>query len=246
MAMAMSFRKFEGSPEKRWNGLKKLIWRSFKLFLLGVATQGGGFPDPDAGTVGYDLLNVRWCGILQRIAFSYFVVGIIKLYVPIRKPENTRYSNANGGGSWSDLLTVYAYHWACVAVFVLLYLCLMFGTKVPSWTIAQTDISIAQGINGTVVKCDVRGSLDPACNAAGYYDRIIFGQAHLYQPGEKIRLPECSSCSPGQCPLEPESETPNWCWAPFDPEGTVTVACHAFVVFVFVFVFVLGTLLADT
>ena len=73
--MAMSFRKFEGSAAKRTAGLKKLIWRAFKLFLLGVATQGGGFPDPGEGTVGYDLRTIRWCGILQRIAFAYFVVG---------------------------------------------------------------------------------------------------------------------------------------------------------------------------
>ena len=58
-------------------------------------------------------------------------------------------------------------------------------------------MSVRSGCGG------VRGDLGPACNAAGLYDRALLGQAHLYQPGEKIRLPACSACtvqiSTGKC-----------------------------------------------
>jgi heparan-alpha-glucosaminide N-acetyltransferase len=68
------------------------------------------------------------------------------------------------------------------------------------------------------VQCDVTGDLGPACNAAGYWDRLLLGQGHLYCPGEKDRHPTCSSCSPGVCPI---AGRPAWCTAPFDPEGTL-------------------------
>lgn len=31
------------------------------------------------------------------------------------------------------------------------------------------------------VHCEVRGSLEPPCNAVGFIDRIILGEDHLYQ-----------------------------------------------------------------
>jgi len=55
------------------------------------------------------------------------------------------------------------------------------------------------------------------------------GENHLYCPGEKIRLPECSSCSPGECDIK---DSPIWCDAPFDPEGLLATLPVVFSVIV--------------
>lgn len=63
--------------------LGKVVWRTAKLFLLGLLTQGGNFPEVQGG--GYDLKRLRIPGILQRIAWAYFVVAMMAMYdvVPI-------------------------------------------------------------------------------------------------------------------------------------------------------------------
>ena len=229
VAMSISFRKFEGADaaaaERRADGLSKLCVRSFKLFLLGLVLQGGdtpdspGFPDPGSGRWGWNLRTMRWAGILQRIAFSYFVVGLTVLYVPARAPAH----GAGRARGVREILSMHRAQWGAVGAVAALYLALMHGTAVPDWTVADTLVSRAHGINGTVIACGgVRGDLGPTCNAAGYWDRLLLGQNHMYQPGEKVRLPACSTCAPGQCwDPQPWAAQPAFCWAPFDPEGAV-------------------------
>jgi heparan-alpha-glucosaminide N-acetyltransferase len=211
-AMAFSLKRVEATNGRR-AALRKITVRTVKLFLLGLALQGGGMPDPSSGTWGWNLSHIRWCGILQRIAFAYFVVGVTKTYVPARP-------SSSSASPLVDLLRMHALQWLVPAFFASLYLLLMLLTPVPSWDVANTSISRKHGIAGKTIACNgTRGDLGPACSAAGYYDRLLFGQSHLYQPGEKVRLPECSSCSPGYC--QPNATQPTWCWAPFDPEGSV-------------------------
>lgn len=225
-AMALSLKKIEASG--RGKILKKLVVRSFKLFLLGLVLQGGGLPDASSGIWGWDLSTIRWCGILQRIAFAYFVVGITKTYVPTRPPSSAPPAIV-------DLIRMHALQWLVPVLFAIIYVVLMLSTPVPSWHVANSAMAREHGISHAVVACNgTRGDLGPACNAAALYDRLLFGQAHLYQPGEKVRLPECSACSPGYCPPVNVSQ-PVWCWAPFDPEGglasfmtiTTTYACRS-------------------
>lgn len=77
-------------------------------------------------------------------------------------------------------------------------------------------------------KSQVRGSHDtPECSAAGYYDRLLFGQNHLGQ-WMSTRLPICSSCSPGapdpyrtNCTYLYDTG-PKWCFSNmYDPEGAL-------------------------
>lgn len=58
----------------------QVIKRTGKLFVLGLLTQGSGFPG--LGNDGYDLKAIRIPGILQRIAWAYLCVALIALYVP--------------------------------------------------------------------------------------------------------------------------------------------------------------------
>ncbi|MBA0743766.1 hypothetical protein Gogos_006421, partial [Gossypium gossypioides] len=70
------------------------------------------------------------------------------------------------------------------------------------------------------VHCGVRGSLEPPCNAVGYIDRYFLGEQHLYRRPVYRRTKECSVNSPDYGPLPPHS--PEWCLAPFDPEGILS------------------------
>ena len=75
MSMSMSFRKYKAGL------LQKVITRTAKLFLIGIATQAGA-KFPAIGFLGFNLMTVRVPGILQRIAWAYFVVSLMAMYLP--------------------------------------------------------------------------------------------------------------------------------------------------------------------
>ena len=52
--------------------LKKIIWRAFKIYLVGVFLWI--FPD-------FDLTSIRWVGVLQRISFVFLFCGLIYLFI---------------------------------------------------------------------------------------------------------------------------------------------------------------------
>ncbi len=77
-SMSMSFRRYKEGL------LKKVITRTIKLFLIGIATQGvvygRGFPN--IFFTGFNFQNIRIPGILQRIAWAYFCVSMMAMYLP--------------------------------------------------------------------------------------------------------------------------------------------------------------------
>ena len=91
---------------------QRIAVRTCKLFLLGVALQGGGFPDATNGTWGYDLSRIRWCGILQRIAFAYAVASATLAAAPPR---------GIAPGSAFDALKAHARLWVVVAAWAVAY-----------------------------------------------------------------------------------------------------------------------------
>ena len=52
--------------------LKKIIWRAFKIYLVGVLLWI--FPD-------FDFTNIRWVGVLQRISLVFLFCGLIYLFI---------------------------------------------------------------------------------------------------------------------------------------------------------------------
>lgn len=52
--------------------LKKIIWRAFKIYLVGVFLWV--FPD-------FDFTNIRWVGVLQRISFVFLFCGLTYLFI---------------------------------------------------------------------------------------------------------------------------------------------------------------------
>ena len=58
--------------EEETKPLKKIIWRAFKIYLVGVFLWV--FPD-------FDLTSIRWVGVLQRISFVFLFCGLIYLFI---------------------------------------------------------------------------------------------------------------------------------------------------------------------
>ncbi|THG19043.1 hypothetical protein TEA_008394 [Camellia sinensis var. sinensis] len=124
----------------------------------------------------------------------------------------------------SALAFVKRYYIQWMVAFLLgsLYMCLLYGLYVPNWKyeVPSTNSSSSTsryGFDSQVVHCGMRGSLQPPCNAVGLVDRFFLGVQHLYQHPVYRRTKECSVNSPDYGPLPLNS--PEWCLAPFDPEG---------------------------
>ena len=240
-SMAFSFRKFKGTHEKRIAGTKFALTRAVKLYFLGVLLQGGnwfggirfyGKPAHPTNFVAFDLSTLRFCGILNRIGFSYAVVSLLELWLPARtqccrgisSPHLRLFSNH--GWKWCGAFSVTA-----------IYLLMILFTWVPTYTAHEkweykkegNDTWKKQQVfvkKGFEIKCDnygyevIIGVADgtPECNAIGVYDRGIFGPQHL-GTWMSVRSKDCSSCSPDYCP---KPDAPEWCGAyMYDPEGFV-------------------------
>lgn len=236
-SLSISLRRYKANG-RRVEGTQSALLRAVKLFGLGMLLQGGDWID--SGYIyGYNLATLRFCGILNRIAYAYLVAALTELWVPEAASPTEQCSAAK---AHLLLFSGQAWRWLVVSAFVALHLALTLGTYVPSWdswygwnhTVCANNSACAEPsvrlATPFTVHCDVRGALaTPECSAAGYWDRALFGQAHLGAWMSR-RLPECSSCSPGapdplyapSCRWLTYEGAPAWCFAHmYDPEGAL-------------------------
>ena len=231
--MAFSMKKY-GGPALKW----KVASRTIKLFVIGCITQGA---DIFQGGRGIDLQHMRIPGILQRIAWAYCVVAMMKMWLPV-------YTN-NGftrGGSWEDtnkdtkaLFTHYSLHWIGAFAFFVLYLVVMLFVTVPSWdftipgyysdpdchvdnhTKEQTCVSQWVPEIKIHTACDVRGDLTPKCSATRMVDHWLLGYEHMWHGGFYTNSPWCVKEPEGY--LKHGEAAPGWCHSGnLDPEGTLS------------------------
>ena len=126
VSMAFSMKKYCG-PGLKW----KVIARTIKLFILGVLTQGANIW---LGGDGIDIKTVRIPGILQRIAFAYFVVAMMKLCLPVWTARGFEWRGVfDADGGPARLFSHYCLHWAGALAFFFLYVYVMLFVTVPSW-----------------------------------------------------------------------------------------------------------------
>ncbi|KAL1363820.1 hypothetical protein HN51_011993 [Arachis hypogaea] len=182
---------------------RKAILRALKLLSIGVFLQGGFIHGLNDLTYGVDIKQIRWMGILQRIAIAYLVAALCEIWLKCNDSVNSVLS----------LLRKYRYQGAVMFFLSIFYLCLLYGLYVPDWEFQIPNVPPKTYL----VKCGVRGDTGPACNAVGMIDRKILGIQHLYKKPIYARKHECSINSPNYGPLPPNA--PSWCQAPFDPEG---------------------------
>ncbi|PQQ15096.1 heparan-alpha-glucosaminide N-acetyltransferase isoform X2 [Prunus yedoensis var. nudiflora] len=151
--------------------------------------------------------KIRWLGVLQRISIGYLLASISEIWLV----------NNIMVDSLADFAWKYYTQWLFAIGLCSLYMCFLMNLS-----------GFASGTQ--IVYCGVRGSLEPPCNAVGFIDRVILGEHHLYQHPVYRRTKECSVKSPDYGPLPPNS--PQWCLAPFDPEGILSSLMAAVTCFV--------------
>ncbi|KAL0357308.1 UNVERIFIED_CONTAM: Heparan-alpha-glucosaminide N-acetyltransferase [Sesamum calycinum] len=161
-----------------WNGCNFADFvMPFFLFIVGMAIPLA-FKEvfshaPDKLTYGVDMKKIRWCGILQRIALAYIIVAFVEIA--------TRNSLTKGPlpGKLS-IFKLYLWHWMVGACVLTVYLGTLYGTYVPDWQFTVQNTDSADFGKVLTVACNVRGKLDPPCNAVGYVDRKVLGINHMY------------------------------------------------------------------
>ncbi|KAF2316847.1 hypothetical protein GH714_042188 [Hevea brasiliensis] len=97
--------------------VKKVIFRTLKLLFWSLLLQGGFSHAPDKLTYGVDVKEVRWCGILQRIAFAYLIMVLVKILTKDTKPRDLP------SGRFSVFMSIVGIGWQHVC---LLFTCLSF------------------------------------------------------------------------------------------------------------------------
>lgn len=207
---------------------KKAAIRASKLFILGVILQGGYIHGRHKLTYGVDLDHIRWLGVLQRIAIGYFVAAMSEIWLV----------NNNLVDSPVPFVKKYFIEWFMAIAITVLYVALVFGLYVANWEFeiqtSNSTLSIpSNSIETKMIQCGVRGSLGPPCNAVGLVDRVLLGENHLYKNPVYKRTKECSINSPDYGPLPPNA--PDWCLAPFDPEGLLSTLMAVVTCFVGLF-----------
>uniref|UniRef100_A0A3P8Y0A1 Heparan-alpha-glucosaminide N-acetyltransferase catalytic domain-containing protein n=1 Tax=Esox lucius TaxID=8010 RepID=A0A3P8Y0A1_ESOLU len=168
----------------RFSLFAKVLWRSTQLFLIGVFVIN---PNYCQGPLAWDTLRIP--GVLQRLAFSYLAVAALDLCVARNRldnlPEDAWWHSAR------DFL-LYWPAWLCVVVLETVWLCLTFLLPVP-------------GCPGGYLGPGGIGDMGqyPNCTggAAGYVDRWLLGEKHIYQT--------------------PSSRLIYMSHMPFDPEGVL-------------------------
>ncbi|KAK7344400.1 hypothetical protein VNO77_13949 [Canavalia gladiata] len=220
VSIGLVFKKV--SRSRKPDATKKVILRTIKLFVLGLLLQGGYFHGRGNLTYGVDLSKIRWFGVLQRISIGYFLASISEIWLV---------NNNILVDSPAAFVRKYSIQWMFSILLCSVYLGLLYGLYVPNWKFEHSNalwtshLSIIQNVH-----CEVRGSLEPPCNAVGFIDRLILGEDHVYQHPVYRRTKECSVNSPDYGPLLPNS--PGWCLAPFDPEGILSSLMAAITCFV--------------
>ncbi|KAL5712685.1 heparan-alpha-glucosaminide N-acetyltransferase [Ranunculus cassubicifolius] len=191
--------------------IKKIILRTIKLLFWGILLQGGYSHAPNELAYGVDMKQIRWFGILQRIALAYLIVALIETVTTKLRPT------VLGTGHLS-IFSAYRWQWIGGFIAFVIYMVTTFSLYVPDWTFQYEDGD--NGIKRYTVKCGMRGHLGPACNAVGFVDRQVWGINHLYTDPVWKRLKACTFSAPASGPLR--EDAPSWCLAPFEPEGLLS------------------------
>lgn len=189
----------------------KIARRALKILIVGLILQGGYIHGVKDLSYGVDLQLFRIMGVLQRIAIAYAIVAFFEVC------SSSRRYLADANESFKGIVRIYRWQWVAVFVLTSVYLVLLYGIYVPDW---HFELVGADSSQVNVVRCNVRGSMSPGCNAVGYLDRLILGISHLYKRPAYTRTQECSVNSPLNGP--PPANAPAWCLAAFDPEGLLS------------------------
>lgn len=180
-AAALRFRLVSDGPV----AVHKILIRSLKLTLLGLFLQGGFLHSAGDMSFGVSLTRIRICGVLQRIAFAYAAVAFSQALISLAHRDHPR-------EGMKGLLASWMVNWQASVIVTVVYLSLTFIPRVPDWSFSPPPFGAQQTAVVLQVPCNTTGSFSPACNAAGYIDRLLFTQNHLLAVPPYSRLPACT------------------------------------------------------
>uniref|UniRef100_A0A4W3K6D4 Heparan-alpha-glucosaminide N-acetyltransferase n=1 Tax=Callorhinchus milii TaxID=7868 RepID=A0A4W3K6D4_CALMI len=168
----------------RWKLLGKVTWRTVVLVLLGIIIIN---PNYCKGPLSWGTLRIP--GVLQRLGLSYFVVIVMELQFGKGSPEMIALVNI--GKWWSPFRDILIYwpQWILIVLLETVWLCLTFLFPVPDCPRGYLGPG-GIGHFGQFANC--------TGGAAGYIDRIILGESHIYQH------PSCTTLYHTTLPYDPE------------------------------------------
>ncbi|KAM7010060.1 heparan-alpha-glucosaminide N-acetyltransferase [Tautogolabrus adspersus] len=169
-SVALSINSQLRSGSTRCSLLRKVIWRSLQLFIIGVIIIN---PNYCQGPLSWN--NLRIPGVLQRLACSYLVVACLDLLV-----ARGHLDILTTDTCWSTGLDILLYWpaWLCVLLLETVWLCLTFLLPVPD---CPTGYLGPGGIGDMGLYANCTGG------AAGYIDRWLLGDNHIYQnPSSRV------------------------------------------------------------
>ncbi|KAM5278612.1 heparan-alpha-glucosaminide N-acetyltransferase isoform 4-T4 [Hipposideros larvatus] len=144
--------------------LGKIAWRSFLLICIGIIIVN---PNYCLGPLSWD--KVRIPGVLQRLGVTYFVVAVLELI--FAKPVPDSCASERRCSSLQDVISSWP-QWLFILMLESIWLVLTFFLPVPGCPTGY----LGPGGIGDLGKY-------PNCTggAAGYIDRLLLGDDHLYQ-----------------------------------------------------------------
>ncbi|XP_034059231.1 heparan-alpha-glucosaminide N-acetyltransferase isoform X1 [Gymnodraco acuticeps] len=169
-SIALSTHSMLRAGSTRCSLLRKVVWRSMQLFIIGVFIIN---PNYCHGPLSWD--NLRIPGVLQRLAFSYLVVACLDLLV-----ARGRLDILTTDAWWSPGLDILLYWpaWLCVLILEIIWLCLTFLLPVPD---CPTGYLGPGGIGDMGLYANCTGG------AASLIDRWLLGESHIYQtPSSRV------------------------------------------------------------
>ncbi|KAI5248696.1 Heparan-Alpha-Glucosaminide N-Acetyltransferase [Manis pentadactyla] len=151
--------------------LGKIAWRSFLFICIGIVIVN---PNYCLGPLSWD--RVRIPGVLQRLGLTYFVVAVAELL--FAKPVPGSCASDRRGSSLGDVTSSWP-QWLFVLTLEGTWLSLTFFFPVPGCPTGY----LGPGGIGDLGK-------HPNCTggAAGYIDRMLLGDSHLYQHPSSVVL----------------------------------------------------------
>ncbi|XP_061211223.1 heparan-alpha-glucosaminide N-acetyltransferase isoform X2 [Neopsephotus bourkii] len=183
----------------RWGSSKqkllgKILWRSFLLILLGIIVVN---PNYCLGPLSWD--NLRIPGVLQRLGFTYLVVAALELLFTRAGAESGTLETLCP--ALQDILPYWP-QWIFILMLEAIWLCLTFLLPVPG---------CPRGYLGPGGIGDFGNYPNCTGGAAGYVDRLLLGEKHIYQ--------------------HPSSSVIYQTTMPYDPEGILGTINTIFMAF---------------
>ncbi|XP_058495659.1 heparan-alpha-glucosaminide N-acetyltransferase [Solea solea] len=171
-SVALSINSLLCVGSSRGSLLRKVVWRSLQLFIIGVIIIN---PSYCQGALSWD--NLRIPGVLQRLAWSYLVVACLDLMVA---KGHLDFLTTLPATWWSPFLDILMYWpvWLGLVFLEIIWLYLTFQLHVPG---CPTGYLGPGGIGDMGLYANCTGG------AAGYIDRWLLGENHIYQnPSSRV------------------------------------------------------------